>query len=94
MTRSTLSITKTTPLARHGMVVAEHPRGAEVGARILERGGNAVDAAIATNAVMGLMEPTSNGIGAPSFYSIRPNCFLHLNRNSFPFAETDVVRFQ
>ena len=44
MIRSMLSVTKRTPLARRGMVVAEHPRGADVGARILERGGNAGDA--------------------------------------------------
>jgi gamma-glutamyltranspeptidase len=34
MIRSTLGVTKTTPLAPRGMVVAEHPRGAEVGARV------------------------------------------------------------
>ncbi len=57
MIRSMLSVTKRTPLARRGMVVAEHPRGADVGARILERGGNAVDAAVATAFVMAVVEP-------------------------------------
>jgi len=55
--RSTLSVSKRTPLASRGMVVAEHPRGADVGARILERGGNAVDAAVATAFVMTVVEP-------------------------------------
>src|SRR5206468_2756829 len=57
MIRSTLSVTKRTSLASRGMVVAEHPRGAEVGARILERGGNAVDAAVATAFAMTVVEP-------------------------------------
>ena len=57
MIRSALAVTKQTPLASRGMVVAEHPRGAEVGARILERGGNAVDAAVATAFAMTMVEP-------------------------------------
>ena len=57
MIRSTLAVTKRTPLATRGMVVAEHPRGADVGARILERGGNAVDAAVATAFAMTVVEP-------------------------------------
>jgi gamma-glutamyltranspeptidase/glutathione hydrolase len=63
MIRSALVVTKTTPLARRGMVVAEHPRGAEVGARVLERGGNAVDAAVATAFAMTVVEPFMSTIG-------------------------------
>jgi len=63
MIHSTLGITKRTPLAARGMVVAEHPRGAEVGARILERGGNAIDAAVATAFAMTVIEPFMSSIG-------------------------------
>lgn len=52
---------------RYGIVAASQPLAAMAGIQILEKGGNAIDAAIATNAVMGLMEPTSNGIGGDLF---------------------------
>src|SRR6185369_14730934 len=57
MIRSRLVVTKQTPLAPRGMVVAEHWRGADVGAAILARGGNAVDAAVATAVAMTVVEP-------------------------------------
>ena len=52
---------------RYGIVAASQPLAAQAGVQILERGGNAIDAAIATNAVMGLVEPQSNGIGGDLF---------------------------
>jgi gamma-glutamyltranspeptidase/glutathione hydrolase len=54
-------------ISRGGIVAAESPLAAEAGVRILESGGNAVDAAIATNAMMGVVEPMMNGMGGDLF---------------------------
>jgi gamma-glutamyltranspeptidase/glutathione hydrolase len=50
-------------LATHGMVATSHPLAAQIGLDVLKSGGNAVDAAIAVDAALGLMEPMSCGIG-------------------------------
>src|SRR5579884_4403073 len=54
-------------ISRNGIVAAESPLAAQAGVRILEGGGNAVDAAIATNAMMGVVEPMMNGMGGDLF---------------------------
>src|SRR4051812_26222537 len=54
-------------VATSGMVATSHPQAVRIGVEILKAGGNAVDAAIATNAAMGLMEPMSCGAGGDLF---------------------------
>jgi gamma-glutamyltranspeptidase/glutathione hydrolase len=54
-------------VSRDGIVAAESPLAAQAGATVLARGGNAIDAAVATNAVMGVVEPMMNGIGGDLF---------------------------
>ena len=59
--------TRSEVFARNGMVATSHPLAAMIGIDILKKGGNAIDAAIAINAALGLMEPTSSGIGGDLF---------------------------
>jgi gamma-glutamyltranspeptidase / glutathione hydrolase len=54
-------------ISQYGIVAAEQPLAARAGTAVLERGGNAVDAAVAANAVMGLVAPMMNGIGGDLF---------------------------
>ena len=54
-------------ISQNGMVATSHPLATQIGLDILKSGGNAIDAAIATNAALGLMEPTGNGIGGDLF---------------------------
>jgi gamma-glutamyltranspeptidase/glutathione hydrolase len=56
-----------TPVFARNVVSTSHPLAAQAGLRMIQRGGNAVDAAIATAACMTLIEPCSNGLGSDMF---------------------------
>ena len=73
-------------VSRNGIVAAESPLAAQAGVNILQHGGNAVDAAIATNAVMGVVAPMMNGIGGDLFvmvYDAKANKLYGLNASGW-----------
>ncbi|HJZ78520.1 MAG TPA: gamma-glutamyltransferase [Vicinamibacterales bacterium] len=81
-----------TIVAQHGMVAAGHPLAAEAGMRILKAGGNAIDAAMATWAVQGQVEPGMTGLGADMFilyYNAKTREVTFINGTGFaPHAAT------
>src|SRR6185312_10322178 len=58
---------ESTTISRFGIVATSQALASQAGAAILERGGNAIDAAIAANAALGVIEPMMNGVGGDLF---------------------------
>ena len=54
-------------IGQHGMIATSHPLATQIGLDILKKGGTAIDAAIAANIALGLMEPTGSGMGGDLF---------------------------
>lgn len=65
------------PVFARNMVATSHPLAAQAGLRVLQQGGNAVDAAIATAAAMTVCEPVSNGLGSDAFCILWDGQALH-----------------
>ncbi len=65
------------PVFARNVVSTSHPLAAQAGLRMLQKGGNAVDAAIATAAVMTIVEPCSNGLGSDAFCILWDGKELH-----------------
>ncbi len=65
------------PLFARNVVSTSHPLGAQAGLRMLLKGGNAVDAAIAAAAAMTIVEPVSNGLGSDAFCILWDGNELH-----------------
>lgn len=87
------SQTRSMVISRNGIVAAESPLAAQAGVRMLEKGGNAVDAAIATNAMMGVVEPMMNGIGGDLFaivYDAKSDRLYGLNASGWAPEELTI----
>jgi gamma-glutamyltranspeptidase / glutathione hydrolase len=95
MTAHTQSRTQARSMAvsQGGIVAAESPLAAQAGAMILAQGGNAVDAAVATNAAMGVLEPMMNGIGGDLFaivYEAKTGKLYGLNASGWAPAKLSI----
>jgi len=74
--------------AARGMVATSQPLAAQAGLAVLQQGGNAVDAAVATAAMLTVVEPTSNGIGSDAFALVWTGGRLHGLNSSGPSPRT------
>jgi gamma-glutamyltranspeptidase/glutathione hydrolase len=83
-------------MAQHGMVVASQPIAAQAGLKILQQGGNAIDAAVATAAVLNVTEPMMVGVGGDLFaiiYLAKEHKIYVLNASGMAPSGATVERF-
>jgi gamma-glutamyltranspeptidase / glutathione hydrolase len=84
-------------ISRHGIVATESPLASQAGAMVLAHGGNAVDAAIAANAMMGVVSPMMNGIGGDLFvivYDAKTGEYHGLNASGWSPAKMTIEHFK
>ncbi len=84
-------------ISQSGVVATESPLASQAGAAILERGGNAVDAAIAAHAVMTVVAPMWNGIGGDLFaivYDAKSGKYYGLNASGWAAAAQSIERLR
>ena len=89
--------TRSEVIAQNGMVCTSQPLATQVGLDILKKGGNAIDAAIAANAMLGLVEPTGNGIGGDLFaiiWDAKTKQLYGLNASGRSPASLDLAYFK
>ncbi len=89
--------TRSEVIAENGMVATSHPLATQIGLDILKNGGNAIDAAIAANAALGLMEPTGCGIGGDLFaiiWSAKDKKLYGLNASGRSPGKLDIKYFK
>jgi len=80
-------------VSRGGIVATESPLASQAGAMILARGGNAIDAAVAANAVVGVVEPMMNGMGGDLFvivYEAKTGKLYGLNASGWAPAKLSI----
>jgi gamma-glutamyltranspeptidase/glutathione hydrolase len=90
-------VARSVVVSTSGVVASESPLASQVGARILSQGGNAIDAAVAANAVMGVVAPHSNGIGGDLFaivYLAATKQYIGLNASGWSPAGMNLEWFR
>ncbi len=81
--------------AKNGMACSTQPLASAIGVRVMQEGGNAVDAAVAMAGALPLLEPTGNGLGSDAFFLVWTQGKLYgMNASGFSPAglSADIVR--
>ena len=78
--------------AQRGMVATSQPLAAQAGLQVLQAGGNAIDAAIATASALSVLEPTANGIGGDAFALVWHGGKLHGLNASGPASSSSTLQ--